>query len=307
MIPLSNVPTYCPAQDTLPTAIPATARPRHSSAPMPALDVAGESDRGQVRARNEDHFVVASLERGVRVCDARLELAAVSARTRQVQGSLLAVADGMGGHAAGDIASAVALDAFLSHVAHAMPWLAGTRLGDEESILGELVRAVEASEARLRSLADSAQLDPERPGTTLTAAYIAWPAMYLVHVGDTRCYIARGDELTQVTRDHTLAQQHADASGGDPGAPGLAHVLCNAVGGDTTPARAETRMCVLHPGDAVIVCSDGLYREVDPATLHAIVRDASSSRDAARTLVDRANAAGGHDNITAVVARFAAS
>jgi protein phosphatase len=150
---------------------------------------------------------------------------------------------------------------------------------------------------------------PERAGmgTTLTMAYTLWPRAYVVHVGDSRCYLFRNKQLEQITRDHTVAQQLVEAGRLQPDeveSSRYSSVLWNALGGGSTEVSPEVYKMRLQPGDTMLLCTDGLTKHVDDARLLDLLTEEASNEEVAEKLVDAANSAGGTDNITAVMAWF---
>jgi protein phosphatase len=145
-------------------------------------------------------------------------------------------------------------------------------------------------------------------GTTVTMAYIVWPRMYVVHAGDSRCYLLRDGELSQLTTDHTFAQRLLDEKAITPAQAATSrwrHVLWNCVGGGDNRVTTEVTKTMLKPSDAILLCSDGLTGMVSDAEIQTIMTSARSSRDAVDRLISAANDAGGVDNISVVVARYA--
>lgn len=269
--------------------------PRPSSrAPAAArhLDLAGRTDTGCVRERNEDQFVIAHLGRWLHVVSSSFD---GSREMTTLQGTLLVVADGMGGQGAGDVASTVALEAFLHHSLVEMPWLrAGTPEGD--AVLEEDVSAfVVACQRRLLDVAKKENL-PRRLGTTLTAAYLQDGRLIVAHVGDSRAYVLRKGVLTRLTHDHTLSEALGSRN------EAFAHVLVNAIGGGAEPPRVELSATQLERGDRVLLCTDGLHGSADDARIAEILGSAATAEDATQALVDEALARGGPDNVTVVAA-----
>jgi protein phosphatase len=272
---------------------------------MPELDVAGRTDQGRERARNEDQFAIADLHRHVTVRESSMAPAAHRPWAGGAQGLLLAVADGIGGHPGGEIASAVAVDALLQYATWQMPWVTDTAR-DERLLMEELGTALELCQERVRRIAQRAKFEHHEPGTTLTAAYIAWPSMFIVHAGDTRCYLLRDGELAQLTTDHTLAAQLVGTSVMSAEAAGKSrwsHVLNNAVGGGPRDVKAEVRRAELRRGDVILLCSDGLTGHLDEDALARILAREATAERICGELIAAANGAGGRDNITAVVLR----
>lgn len=228
-----------PADSTLPVLLPGRSAP----APVPRMDIAAATDVGKERQRNEDQFLVAQLGRWVHI--ASTSVGAPQELTRP-QGTLLAVADGMGGHGDGDVASAVALDRFVAHSLLDMPWLgAGTAEGDA-LLAADMGKFVVECQQRLIQIAHRKQLAPKL-GTTLTAAFVQPDRMVLAHVGDTRAYYLRGGELVRLTRDHTLNAALAEQAHADPSKFGHKNVLVNAIGGNADRPTPEISPCTCAP------------------------------------------------------------
>jgi protein phosphatase len=299
--------TALPAGDAssgLGTLAPAGAAP----ALRPARpDVFGSTDIGRIRTRNEDHFLIGDLDRWMMVRQTSLPMDDHTAWMGGTQGTLLMVADGMGGHGSGDIASSVAVDAFARHLIYVMPWFLHIDRNHETELVQNLRSALERCQTELRRVAAADQRVDSKMGTTLTIAYVMWPTLYVVHAGDSRCYIYRAGRLHQLTTDHTLEQRLRDTQvlrDDEPGAAQFHHILCNVVGGGTDELLAEVRRAALAPGDQVLLCTDGLHGLVPDDEISAVLASAGSSGEACERLIAAANRAGGRDNATVVVARF---
>jgi protein phosphatase len=208
--------------------------------------------------------------------------------------SLFVVADGMGGHAAGDVASQLAVDTIAQ--AFRSKTFAGTARADRPSRGDELVRAIEMANAAVftQANANEAQLGM---GTTIVAARFSTnkQRMYVGHVGDSRCYRVRQGELTLLTRDHTLRAM-LNLTGPD------ADTLVRAVG-----IQEEVEVDLLtespQPSDCFLLCSDGLPRMVPDATILEIIQREPDLDVACQQLITAANERGGRDNITVILIR----
>ncbi|WP_197204061.1 PP2C family protein-serine/threonine phosphatase [Crateriforma conspicua] len=223
-----------------------------------------------------------------------------------VQGQLLIVADGMGGHAAGGRASQLTTSIITDYVLEVMPWFLRLQHESEERLHELLKSAVMASDW---VVSEEAENIPEEAGmgATLTMAYVVWPRMYVVHVGDSRCYLLRDDNLRQVTRDHTLLRELEDSGCdvGDDQRNSFGSILYNAVGRGRDALSPEVYRVDLRLGDSVLLCSDGLTDMVDDYEIKSTLkRHGSDERAACESLVDAALAAGGRDNVTVIVSRF---
>jgi len=227
------------------------------------LVVGHATDVGRVREGNEDSFLV----------DERLRL--------------FAVADGMGGHRAGEVASATALEALRAAVA------SGRALDDAIASANDAVYAKAADDSGLRGM-----------GTTLTAVVASGDGVLVVgHVGDSRAYLVHGGELDQITEDHSLVEELVREGRLTP-EQAVVHpqrsIITRALGIDPT-VEVDVYPVELRPGDRILLCSDGLTTMVRPVEIATILRREPDPGRAADLLVDAANAAGGEDNITTIV------
>jgi protein phosphatase len=267
------------------------------------MDCSGQTDVGRVREVNEDQYLIASLSKSMQVHATSLDLDEQTRLFGASQGKLLLVADGMGGHEAGRRASSLAVNSLTTYVLNTMGWFFRLRQDDEESFLGDLRAALEYCQERLRA---EAERIPERHGmgTTLTMAYLVWPRLYVVHAGDSRCYVQRGGRLRQLTRDHTLGRQDpVRSTPDDPEAPVWRDLLWNVVGG-SDELTVEVYRADLALGDTLLLCTDGLTRHVADAAIGRLLAEDCPSAETCRRLVEAGNAAGGTDNVTVVVAHF---
>jgi PPM family protein phosphatase len=268
------------------------------------MDVFGQTDIGRVRQNNEDQYLIADLNKSMRVHRTSLDLEDQTRLFGASQGHLLVVADGMGGHAAGEHASRLAVGALTTYVLNTLPWFFRLRQDEEEHCAEDLKAALQYCRTQIRAEAERV---PERRGmgTTLTLAYLLWPRLFVVHAGDSRCYLLRQGQLWRITRDHTLAQQLADQGVlKDPDHSRWSHVLWNVVGDSNDKLAPEVYRADLTLGDTLLLCSDGLSKHVSDAEIAKILAAEGTSEEKCHQLVTAANEAGGTDNITVVVARF---
>jgi protein phosphatase len=269
------------------------------------VDLAALSDQGKVRPNNEDHYLVVRGERALQTLLTNLPEGRLPERFAEVGYGML-VADGMGGVAGGEVASQMAIITLVNLVLNTPDWI--MRLGGQEiqevmERMAERFRRVDAA------LHEQARFDPSLSGmgTTLTLAYSLGSDLVLTHVGDSRAYLLRGGELYQLTRDHTMAQALLNLGVIRPEEAAthrLRHVLTNALGVSAGRSEAEVQCLSLTDEDQVLLCTDGLTDMVDNATIGTVLRTTSSSREACQTLVQRALANGGKDNVTVVLARY---
>ncbi len=257
--------------------------------PRHGIAVAALSHPGRVRERNEDAFLVHE---------------GAPDERRSGAWQLIGVADGVGGHSAGEIASELALDAVEASLEDLPRQVAGLENGWREVLEARLRDAVGTAH---RAVQSHAREHPEREGmaTTLVTAVLSRGWLGIMHVGDSRAYLLRGDRSHALTADHTWAAEELER-GLDP-----AEVEQSPLRGSITRAiglsrgeDADAAWVRLVPGDVVVLASDGLTRYVDGEGILAAVTGASKLEDAAQNLVRQALDAGGRDNVTVVIARF---
>lgn len=229
------------------------------------VELAHASNTGRVRTQNEDRSLAAP--------------------------RLLAVADGMGGAKAGEVAAEITVEAIAA-------------IGDDptvEALRGSLVDA----NRRIRAVAED---DPARAGmgTTVTAALLDDGGTTLMHVGDSRAYLLRGGALRQITDDHSIVaemvrqgQISADEAARHPSR----NIITRALGAEADVEIDEVRLD-LEPGDVVLLCTDGLSSMVDDALIEETTAGAATLADAATALIDAALEHGGNDNVTVVLGRI---
>lgn len=269
-----------------------------------ALDAAGLTDVGQERDKNEDAYLIGTLHRSLVVHHA--SASAEGWFAGEPAGTLLLVADGMGGQGGGDIASRTAVNAVSSYLLNALPWAkpAVGRTEQRDSLTGVragLSSAVLTGDASVKTV--GARTGTPHMGTTLTAALVLWPVAYVAHVGDTRCYLLRNGKLQRLTTDHNLAGKLAedDARRHDEA---LQSILWNTLGASDELPRPELSKLDLALGDTLLLCSDGLNKHVTDEQLQAVLESGDNSRVCCAKLVQMALDGGGTDNVTAVVARI---
>jgi serine/threonine protein phosphatase PrpC len=269
------------------------------------IDAAGRTDIGKVRTVNEDQFLIAALHKVIDIHGTSLPERYRTQIHSGARAVLLLVADGVGGTPAGERASSITLDAIMNYVTHSMRCFYALDQQAAPDLLHELAGSVlQSHEAVLAQAVES----PEDAGmaTTLTMAHVLWPRAYVVHIGDSRCYQLRGDQLELVTRDQTLSQvlvESGEISEEQAQRSPFANVLVQAIGGPQVVEPAISQVN-LEPGDTLLLCTDGLTKHVTRAEMATLLAGAASAADAARALIDAALAGGGSDNVTVVVARL---
>jgi protein phosphatase len=225
-------------------------------------------------------------------------------RSGRHRGHAFLVADGVGGHEGGEVASAVAVEAVEEFLLDTLKRFSNLQAGEAQNALEELKGALLHAEARL--VAERAKHPGWRGmGTTLTLALAVNWALFIAHAGDSRCYVLSEGGLCQVTRDHTVAaelvRQGVLAPGGEDRHP-YRRVLENHLGGGEPGVRVDLHRLDLHPDDVLLLCSDGLTEMLPDDRIAAILREEPDPRRACERLVAEANRHGGKDNITVIVA-----
>jgi protein phosphatase len=267
---------------------------------------AGQSDCGLKRSSNQDSYLAADLTRSLRVESTNLSFETPSRLCGGAFGHLFIVADGMGGHQAGNRASELAINYFVTNLLNNLRWTLRPDRNSEQAFLAALQDVLVETH---RAIISESKSTPEFKGmgTTLTAAYIVWPRLWIVHAGDTRCYISRHGELQRLTRDHTMASQLLEQGAITAEEASKSHwasVLWNAIGADADEVIADTYQLELQLGDRLLLCSDGLNKHVDDLAISELLNANPEPATACQKLIDLANSLGGSDNITAIVANF---
>jgi len=251
--------------------------------------VAARTDVGKVRKKNEDALLVADLDVHVAspALPARLDVGP--------RGLVLAVADGMGGADAGDVAATLALED-IRRVLDAPP------AGVPPAAL--MNHAILHAHRSVRAASEGRQAEKMRMGTTLTAVYLEGREAIIGHVGDSRAYLIRAGNIVPITHDQTVVQQLQDMGLLDPsdaaGSP-FRSVILQAVGHQPELDVAIWRL-ELRARDLLVLCTDGLTNAVPDAELRDVVLSSIRLDIAADRLVDLANSRGGKDNITVLLA-----
>jgi PPM family protein phosphatase len=223
------------------------------------------------------------------------------------EGYLFLVADGVGGHAAGEKASEMAVNSIEKFVVDTLKWCAHLRATSEgDPILQEFQKALWQANDKVINEADK---NPAWHGmaTTITLGYFFNRELFVAHVGDSRCYLLRSGLLYRLTRDHTFVAEMVRRGVLKPEEAvnhAYRHVVTNVVGGDDPGVQVEMHKIALEGGDCLMLCSDGLTEMVSDEDILNILVNTPDTAAACDRLVKRANEKGGKDNVTVTVARF---
>jgi len=249
------------------------------------IEVAGQTDVGRKRAQNEDNFAILA------------------------EYGLYIVADGMGGHASGDVASQLAVDTmreFFTSTANdpdrTWPYKMDRDRGYEEN---RLLTGIKLSNLRIFEFAKS---NPKLKGmgTTIVALFVSAEGVYTAHVGDSRVYRVRDGSMEQLTEDHSLLNDYMKMKQLTPEEiENFPHknVIVRALGMKET-VKVDTRFDAPKSGDVILLCSDGLAGIVPDEEIFQTIQNTPDLTAAAARLIEQANEAGGPDNVTAVLARW---
>jgi len=245
------------------------------------VDVGSLSDPGQVRELNEDYFGTP-------------ETMEISLDLVEQKGRLYAVADGMGGHAAGEVASRQAISTLFKEY-YASP---------SAEIIKRMEEAIEAANVEVYAQASSDRAKAGM-GTTLVAAVLQGDDLYVANVGDSRAYLVREQSIEQVTRDHSWVNEQVQA-GIITEQEAREHLYRNIITrslGTKPDVDIDFFQRKVQPGDVLVLCCDGLSNQVKEDEIARVV-SANSAQGSVQELIDLANQLGGSDNITAIVVRI---
>ena len=276
--------------------------------PMSSLvrvEIAARSHRGAVRPSNEDHYLVVRIGRQQETLETSLARSEVPERFDE-SGYAMLVADGLGESGAGGSAGRVALST-LAHLAiHFGKW----NLRVDARTAAEIKERAEWFYRRI----DDAVIAKSRTNvvltgmaTTLTAAYSAGDDLFIAHVGHSRAYLFRDGQLTQLTRDHTMAW-HCSQTGRPArvarATQDLQHILTDTIGGLTEGPLVDVDHVRLVNGDNVLLCTNGLTDMVSDDRIAEALTQRRAAREQCELLVDLALQAGGKDNVTVTLAQY---
>jgi protein phosphatase len=269
------------------------------------VDIAAQTHQGLVRNANEDHYLVMRFGRTLETLQTSLPSEQVPLRAEEVGYGLL-VADGVGGAAAGEMASRLALSTLVGLILHTPDWI----LSEEEQDIDRVIQRFADRFRRIHAaLLDEGLSDPNLAGmgTTMTLVGSLGTSAIIGHIGDSRAYLLRGGKLHQLTRDHTWVQLLVDSGQIPPEEAArspIRHVLIRSLGGREQNVEGDFQRAWLADGDQLLLCTDGLTNMVDDAAIASLLGGAATSKEACQALVAAALDEGGKDNVTVALARY---
>ncbi|WP_166826498.1 PP2C family protein-serine/threonine phosphatase [Thalassoroseus pseudoceratinae] len=268
------------------------------------VSYAGASHPGRVRRTNEDNFAIVRRRRTRDVLLTSLNADSLPAANDEAY--VFVVADGMGGYAAGEIASQAAIEVAWQIGATELKWPMIHGKHESLELESKLQTYGKLMDHFLREMVN-ADPDLEGMGTTFVAAYSLGMEVFVGNIGDSRAYVFRDHELLRLTRDHTLAEQLIERGVMEPDTPEadqFSHILVNCLGGSSEGAVAEIHHVTLRDGDLLLLCTDGLTDMLPDHEIAAVIDDRQSPDQAVQSLIDLALEAGGEDNVTVVIGEY---
>ena len=262
------------------------------------------SHRGLVRSNNEDHYSVVRRYRSRDVLLTNMPADSCSIRRDEVYA--LAVADGVGGAAFGELASMLALRTGWELTGTAFKWnfkLSETEIAEMEEAMNVYMQLIHR---RLKEEAED-HASYKGMGTTLTGAMTVGLDAFIVHVGDSRAYLYRQGTLHRLTKDQTLAELMASIgliASADEAAQRFQNTLVSCLGGNFDKVEVETTHVSMQDGDQLLLCTDGLTDMVGDADIAGILAHSSAPQARCQELIDAALAGGGRDNVTVVLGKY---
>lgn len=272
-------------------------------APPIHVEFGAASHVGLVREGNEDHFAILRRTRTQEPLLTSLGADAISPSTSDAY--CFVIADGMGGAAAGEVASRVAIQRACELTDRACSWVMQLRSLAAQQVQERVDAFVTEVHRTLRAMGEA---DPSLAGmgTTFTTVYVVgWNAL-IAQVGDSRAYLWRQDVLKQITHDQTLAQLLIDSGVPPEDAAGVRHILTNSLGGKSDVIAPNVGHVVLRAGDRLLLCTDGLTNDVADNEIAEVLERQSSPQAACDALIQLALERGGKDNVTVILAELAA-
>ena len=299
--------------DTVITELPFSVDPVQPPRPFSSLvsiDFGAKSHEGYTRPNNQDAYIIYRSGRYWEKVMTSLETGDLPDRSDEI-GYGMAVADGMGGAASGEVASSMAIRVLMSLILNAAKW--ALKLDNPETREAELQDVINRAEEYFQrvdqTLMEYAEAYPRLKGmgTTMTGAYSFGDDLFILHIGDTRAYLFRQNKLKRLTHDQTVAQALADAGAISPeevSTHRLRHTLTSVLGGESKKIQMEIRHVRLLDLDRLLLCSDGLTDMVSEQEIAEVMAATEDSTETCEKLTNMALQNGGKDNVTVLLARY---
>lgn len=268
------------------------------------------SDKGKRRPNNEDAFIIFRTGRYFQRVMTNVQEELLP-KHHEENGYAMAVADGMGGLAAGEVASTMVLTTIVNLMLSSVKW--ALKLDNpefrEQEIREGILRGIDylsKADAAIEKRAEGDQTY-KGMGTTLTGAYSFGDDLFIFHIGDSRAYLFRNGKLKQITRDHTVAQELADRGDIPQEAVEkhhLKHILTRSIGHSEGKPEVEIHHLKLQSNDLLFLCSDGLHDMINDQQIMHAISSSDSVQDKCQILTNLALEHGGKDNVTVVMAEY---
>jgi protein phosphatase len=265
-----------------------------------AYEFGAASHTGLKRSENQDHYLILRRTRTQQLLHTNVPTENLNLPTDETHA--MAVADGMGGHQCGSLASEIAIRAAWDLAGRSISWV--MKLDDLES--AELTERIEGFVYLLQqAFVDQYRVNPEigASGTTFTASYFVGTFAAVMQIGDSPSFIWRDGTMRRLTRDHTIEQEFISAGVAPEIAGKFSHMLTRCLGYESHNTRPDIHFVHLKPGDQVLLCTDGLTDMVSDTRIAECLDNAKSAQLACDGLIQLALDGGGRDNVTAVLAR----
>jgi len=265
------------------------------------VDFYGMTDKGYVRTRNEDHFLIVRAGRAVEtVLTSLTDEETMPGELYEEAGYGMIVADGVGGVVGGEVASRQAIYTLLGLALHTPDWQFRWGAKEKNAVMFRMRDRFRRVNAAL--LRDAA-IHVSRGGmwTTMTAALTHGTDLVIGHIGDSRAYLLHGGQLIKLTHDH---REGAGVAETDPLMRELSGVLNDALGSPEGECDPQVDDYLLSNGDQLLLCTDGLTDMVDDTEIELVLNSAANAKSACQSLIDLSLNNGGRDNVTVIVARY---
>ena len=279
--------------------------PSHEAPPPPFssrvnVDFYGMTDKGNVRTRNEDHFLIVRCGRAVEtVLTSLTEDETMPGELYEEAGYGMIVADGVGGMVGGEVASRQAIYTLLGLALHTPDWQFRWGMKERNAVMFRMKDRFRRVNAALMR---DATVHASRGGmwTTMTAALTHGTDLVIGHIGDSRAYLLHEGKLIKLTHDHRAETNNS----ADPLMHELSCVLVEALGSPTSECNPQVDDYLLADGDQLLLCTDGLTDMVNDTEIERVLNSAPNAKSACRSLIDLSLNNGGRDNVTVIVARY---